>query len=503
MPKRSHGCFECRKRKVRCDETKPECNTCLRRGTKCPGYRPAHAFVVHTFDRNRGRIDVREDEDRYRYANRNHPSDNQAVVQARPSESTPVDGPVPRPVNQAAIDRVQFLSSFLSLYLPSWKGEILTPPAAMMFYLPTVPASRQVFSAALDAVSMAQLAVDNKNYPLIYRTRSTYGTALSHLMRAISHPEHSLTDETLLATYLLGLYEVFVGVTGMSGFYYHVQGLLHLLRLRGPSGIKTPLALDVFHGVRYNWLSVGYRLRRASILDSPEWLAVTANAAKTDPYVALIDICIGIPRILERTDQLAKSAASVEEFDKLIDDSQQLADRAFAWFAKFESNGPLYTKVPIDQMDGFLTYFNDHTYDPVYHFKTFAIFTTLINYWMAMSILRSNTFGLVRRFRQLAPKQLLMWDRELSSYADNICRAVPYGVRRSAGYCGRFGTLTPLVVARKYYEAKKAAKEMAWCDKVFVGARVPGLYTPPSSKAHGTTSDGQGQSRPGGAVMKA
>jgi hypothetical protein len=119
-----------------------------------------------------------------------------------------VDAPLLPQVSPAAINRLQFLSSFLTLFLPKWQGEVLTPPSAMMLYLPNLPANQKVFSAALDAVSMAQLAVDNKNYPLIYRTRSLYGTALSHLMTAITQQESSQQDETLLATYLLGLYEV-------------------------------------------------------------------------------------------------------------------------------------------------------------------------------------------------------------------------------------------------------------------------------------------------------
>lgn len=212
MPKRSAGCFECRKRKVRCDETKPECNTCLRRGTKCPGYRPTQSFILHTFEGGTERPGIiKEDEDRYRYANQSPEGSlggQQAVMQLRGSEARPVDAPLPRQISPAAIDRVQFLSNFLSLYLPKWEGEVLTPPSAMMLYLPKLPASRQVMLAALDAVSMAQLAVDNKNYPLIYRTRSVYGTALSQLMNAITDRSSSQEDETLLATYLLGLYEV-------------------------------------------------------------------------------------------------------------------------------------------------------------------------------------------------------------------------------------------------------------------------------------------------------
>jgi hypothetical protein len=78
----------------------------------------------------------------------------------------------------------------------------------MMLYLPDLPASKDVFLAALDALSLAQLAVQNKNYPLINRTRSVYGKALTQLMKAIAQADRSREDETLLATYLLGLYEV-------------------------------------------------------------------------------------------------------------------------------------------------------------------------------------------------------------------------------------------------------------------------------------------------------
>lgn len=77
------------------------------------------------------------------------------------------------------------------------------------------------------------------------------------------------------------------------------------------------------------------------MLDSPEWLAVTAKAAKVDPYVALNDICIHIPRLLERTDKIARPGCPQEEIDTLIEDSQRVANRAFEWLSTFERNGPL------------------------------------------------------------------------------------------------------------------------------------------------------------------
>ncbi|KAF2744611.1 hypothetical protein M011DRAFT_162444 [Sporormia fimetaria CBS 119925] len=42
------GCFECRKRRIRCDKTIPECNSCLRRGSRCPGYPRVRPPNLHT-----------------------------------------------------------------------------------------------------------------------------------------------------------------------------------------------------------------------------------------------------------------------------------------------------------------------------------------------------------------------------------------------------------------------------------------------------------------------
>ncbi|KAK5990029.1 hypothetical protein PT974_08292 [Cladobotryum mycophilum] len=42
---RSSGCQLCRKRRVKCDEGKPECGNCLKYGAQCPGYERAMKFV--------------------------------------------------------------------------------------------------------------------------------------------------------------------------------------------------------------------------------------------------------------------------------------------------------------------------------------------------------------------------------------------------------------------------------------------------------------------------
>ena len=217
------------------------------------------------------------------------------------------------------------------------------------------------------------------------------------------------------------------------------------------------------------------------MLDSPEWLAVTVKAAKVDPYVALQDICIGIPRLLERTDRLARDGCSQDEIDALIEDSEQLANRAFDWLSNFERNGPRYDQVGLDTFESFFAICDDRVFDPVFDFHYFGAGICYMIYWMSMLIMQGNTFKLLRQYRQLEMKQLMMWDRQLGGYADSICRSIPYNCRPMTGYTAKFGSLTPLVVARKYYEVKGPSKEMEakWCENVYMGARVPGLYQTP------------------------
>ncbi|KAK3391599.1 hypothetical protein B0T20DRAFT_331477, partial [Sordaria brevicollis] len=39
LGKPSKGCQVCRTRRIKCDETKPTCNQCLKARRQCPGYK--------------------------------------------------------------------------------------------------------------------------------------------------------------------------------------------------------------------------------------------------------------------------------------------------------------------------------------------------------------------------------------------------------------------------------------------------------------------------------
>lgn len=158
---------------------------------------------------------IKEDENRYKYASQASSSSqddatfsSKAIVRREDARTEPEDAPLPKQVSAIAADRIQHLGTFIALYLPRAEGPALPPPSALMLGLPTMPANSPVLMAAIDALSAAQLAVNNRNHPLIHRSRSLYGTALSQMLRAIQDPVTALKDETLLSTYMLTLYEV-------------------------------------------------------------------------------------------------------------------------------------------------------------------------------------------------------------------------------------------------------------------------------------------------------
>lgn len=419
---------------------------------------------------------------------------------------------MPKQVSSIAVDRIQHLGTFIRLYLPRADGPALPPPSALMLALPTMPANSQVLLAAIDALSAAQLAVNDRDLLLVNRSRSMYGKALSQMLVAIQDPVLALKDETLLSTYMLTLYEVsfpssppsntvaYVSLLGIRRRHSRLRLLLPCARI-APSCQTTWAGLlqheaepadlpcdTIQFGMQVQmialpWtnkiqLSIGYHMRKASMLDSPEWLAVTARAAKVDPYVALNDICICIPRLLERTDKIGTPDCPPTELDAVIEDSQKLANRAFEWLSNFEKYGPRYDKVDIASMEAFLEDIcPDRVFDPVFNFHYFGAGICYMIYWMSMLIMQSNTFKLLRTHRSLEPKQLMMWGRQLGGYADSICRSVPFHCRPQTGYTAKFGSLTPLVVARKFWENAPGMQDKAeWCAKVYTVARVPGLY---------------------------
>ncbi|KAK4941319.1 hypothetical protein LTR10_018729 [Elasticomyces elasticus] len=105
-----------------------------------------------------------------------------------------------------------------------------------------------------------------------------YANAVSAVTAALAHPDKWLTDETLVAVWLLGIRELLAGIagathasTGSMSRQTHVDGTLMLLRLRGETQFRHPEGRHLYH----------------TLLSSMHWKPLFAAEEPTQEYLNL------------------------------------------------------------------------------------------------------------------------------------------------------------------------------------------------------------------------
>jgi hypothetical protein len=115
---------------------------------------------------------------------------------------------MPKRISSIFAERIQHLDTFITLYLQGARSSMPSLSLVLILALPSMPARSQLLPAAIDALSITQLAVKYRGDLLINKSRSLYSTALVQLLRALQTPVTPFEDETLLSAYLIMLCEV-------------------------------------------------------------------------------------------------------------------------------------------------------------------------------------------------------------------------------------------------------------------------------------------------------
>lgn len=201
--KKSPGCIVCRKRKIRCDTLQPSCSQCLKYGTQCGGYRDTTSAQFldesqHVISKARSRSDQ----------NSQSRSATPEVAHSRPASrkcrSQPV---VPRktsprpssilsqPLEELAVN--YFYNSFVS---PSFLT-FLPPKTAIL-------QASLTYQEAMLCTSIASFANRFGTIKDVLKARRRYAKALLLTNEALRDPVRIHDDDTTIAVYLLGFFEV-------------------------------------------------------------------------------------------------------------------------------------------------------------------------------------------------------------------------------------------------------------------------------------------------------
>ena len=486
MPVRSPGCFQCRKRKIRCDEGRPGCERCAKHGVPCPGYR-----------REKGGLEF-EDQTiiTVQKAKESYGGKGALVLKKSPSSSSnsSTRSSTPKLVNQDA-NRVAFQT--WSITLPP---NILVSPAAnqaqlydkwLNIYTPVTVGTqglhfdylREAINLAesepalrdgLNTLALVQVGHAANDEHLLAASVPSYGRALASLAYAVSKATSVRDNTVLAAASLLVVCEFYdkIKTQGMSWFG-HVEGVQQLLLARGPDSLDTNLSLMLFCNARHASTARSFLLRKGDSYDTPAWRAAAFRAPMHDLSVSLFDITVRVPRLLQRSDELElDSPQTLQNVRDLLYDCELLDAEMRTWRSDFHSDlrrrgTEPYETVNIENFRTFSSLVTDRTLPTCYRFNDFMSGYLHSQFWVGMHYLRS-TIKELRELRQSLdtcfPNDYSggVTDEELNGYAFDLCRSIPHFVEPTSGTQGHIGIFLPLAVIMMHFKSRQNWKWCAW-----------------------------------------
>ncbi|RAQ73640.1 C6 zinc finger domain protein [Aspergillus flavus] len=233
----SKGCRTCIQRRVKCDETRPNCRRCELRGIQCPGYRKPLTFVVSTPSDSRTTAGPT-----YRSATRSAQSQKSNTSRSITkrggySHNTVDELIVPSLVEKPlAAQGVETLGFFIDATVPGLYYMYSTRLSVnwMNFARRHVESTLDPFIWSLRCLGTLHLGMKHQDQDTIASSRSMYSRGLQGLHSLLRRPRFVRSDMTLAIAVMLGIYEMMDPITPQS-WLTHSSGIATLIRLRGPN----------------------------------------------------------------------------------------------------------------------------------------------------------------------------------------------------------------------------------------------------------------------------
>ena len=229
-------------------------------------------------------------------------------------------------------------------------------------------------------------------------------------------------------------------------------------------------------------------------MDQPEWRAASQ---KDDTHDALLDILLGIPSILELSDQICYSMSTLCDAalakQRLITRHCRIENQLRNWYHRLQSHGSedlflIEQRVAIGQslLEGNPELVG--TFSGSVRFLNGYIFELVLLYWFGSLLLYTS---MARAYKQL---QLSMGDsspnnmitdrlntlKEVEAVADSlaekVCQTIEFCERPSVGAPGFQIVLPPLWAAQQFYDGRSSQK-FRWCQMVVKALEKKGFLS--------------------------
>lgn len=115
----------------------------------------------------------------------------------------------------------------------------------------------------------------------VSRSRDVYGRSLVGLQHALNHPVAWKSAETLAATMLCCLFELFAGTSNPVSWMMHAAGVSKLVQARGPSSFSTPFERASLSCFRPLMIMQSLFSGQDCFLIQPKWQSLSSRLSGT------------------------------------------------------------------------------------------------------------------------------------------------------------------------------------------------------------------------------
>ncbi|KAF2708736.1 hypothetical protein K504DRAFT_467970 [Pleomassaria siparia CBS 279.74] len=237
---RSKGCSNCRRRRVKCDETRPICVRCKKRKLECDGPKEVTWVSQTVFPPT-------------------PPEDDCLLLPSR----LPVDMPL------AAFEDDICLAFTRKRLLRGGSVEVAYDMVTSDIHDSKKPGI-VLLRAAVMSLAVTFFGSQHCQTKIKNRGYRQYGDVLSQLNVRLSQPEFQTSNETILTALTCMLLEMFLP-TGPRNFLKHLRGIESMLELRGPPASPDIETAKILHGLRLLCTMGALAMSQPALFAREEW----------------------------------------------------------------------------------------------------------------------------------------------------------------------------------------------------------------------------------------
>ncbi|KAJ5776536.1 uncharacterized protein N7511_001547 [Penicillium nucicola] len=308
----SNGCALCRERRIKCDEGVPGCSNCQRYGKPCPGYRRAFRF------QDEGPNLARRHQSGSRRRGRPPKQPATRIEERDQATADIVRG------NAVALMRQHSAGGFdeqLSFSLVRQQFRGAQPQLFLSFISHSFPtlyyhnrfrsgdglgfAEHVVLNYGTDAyldnsiccLSSIYLSRLTNDQTLLKTSRQLYSNSLKSVIKALSKPEHVMSDNMLCTTIILSVFEMYAQTTP-DAWVVHSDAVRQLMIKRTAAAFESGFGRFCFIAFRGFLILLALYEGKPCFLDEEEWQNYTIKMMTEDrtkpgewsAYTDLVDL---------------------------------------------------------------------------------------------------------------------------------------------------------------------------------------------------------------------